>query len=177
MQKKFEVAVNLAQDFTDAEKAQARQNINALGGSDSFYTNSISHTVTSAEASAGRIRIPLTVSDVASGHFDCIEKLGVTFLRLYAAANDIADLDALTSGTPVYITVGLNGQTNNSVQMLSSILVTTKTLNILDASVNCLPAFNQNNIVTVYVTFDFTPNSIPTGVSFNFVLFWNKLLH
>lgn len=177
MQQKFEVAVNLAQDFTDAQKAQARQNINALGGSDSFHTNSISHTVTSAEANAGRIRIPLTVSDVAFGHFECIEKLGVTFLRLVATANGIADLDALTSGTPVYITIGLNGPTNNSMQMLSLILVTASTLDILDASVNCLPAFNQNNIVTIYVTFDFTPNSIPAGVSFNFVLFWNKLLH
>lgn len=177
MQQKFEVSVNLAQDFTDEQKAQARDNINALGRYDAFTTDSIAHAVTSGESSAGSLQLTITSSDVANGHWNCVEKNGVTFAAVYINVDDSSDLAQLVNATPLDIILGLNDPSNNSQDILTQLCVIPNRLDVATASVNCLGAFNQNNFTTLYVTVKFPPNAIPAGVNFKFTVVWRKILY
>lgn len=177
MQQKFEVAVNLAQDFTDEQKIQGRTNIGALGRYDAFVTNSISHSVTSGESDAGSLQIVITSSDVQSGHWDCVEKLGVTFAAVYLKVNDSSDLAQLVNATPLDIILGLNDPNANSYDILTHLCVIPNRLDVADGSVNCLGAFNQNNFTSLYVTVKFPPNAIPAGVNLKFLVIWRKILY
>lgn len=177
MQQKFEVAVNLAQDFTDAQKIQGRNNIGALGRFDAFTTNSISHAVTSGESAAGSLQLVLTSSDVSSGHWNCVEKLGITFISVFTTVDSSSDLSQLVDGTPVNISLGLNGPTANSYDMLAHLCVIPNRFDVAEADANCLGAFNQSNFTSLYVTVKFPPNAIPAGVNFKFVVLWKKVLY
>lgn len=177
MQQKFEVAVNLAQDFTDDQKIQARDNIDALGRFDSFLTNSISHTVTSGESTAGSLQVVLTSSDVQRGHWNCVEKPGITFVSFYMKVDDSSDLAQLTNATPLDIIVGLNDPNANSRDMLTHLCVIPNRLDVAEANANCLGIFNQDNFASLYVTIKFPPNAIPDGVDLSFFLQWKKILY
>jgi len=177
MQQKFEVAVNLAQDFTDTQKAQARNNIGALGRFDAFTTNTIHHEVTKAESVAGSIQLVFTGSDVSSGHWDCVEKLGITFASLFASANGSSDLSRLTDSTPLCVILGLNGPSANSYDILTHLCIVPNRLNVAEANANCLGAFNQSDFASLYVTIKFPPNAIPDGVNLGFWLQWKKILY
>jgi hypothetical protein len=177
MQQKFEVSVNLAQDFTAEQKRQGRNNIEALGRFAAFTTNSISHTVTSGESSAGSLQLVLTSSDISSGRWDCVEKLGITFVSLRVSVDGSSDLNQLTNGTPLDIGLGLNDPTANSYDMLTHLCVIPNRLAVADANANCLGAFNQDNFTSIYITIKFPSNAIPAGVNFNFTLQWKKILY
>ena len=122
MQQKFEVAVNLAQDFTDAQKAQARSNIGAaeapvqtINHDNYRSTASVSVAAVYNWVSGNILQVgrdtqepakPVTSAEQAQGYKDLVFTLGT---QLYPATSFINVV--ITKHNSADITVSPNPQT------------------------------------------------------------------
>lgn len=184
MQQKFEVAVNLAQDFTDAQKAQARANIGCANLITITTASVEQHTVTATESTNGHIELEIPLSDITfqSGHqmsiSDFLSKPGLSFIRFAIRAYDNASMDLINDGTPIGIKLAIN-DIQYSIYTVDTLHKVTYVFNTLADILfkdfdYYMPPYNSP-FVKLIIHIDFPNNAIPSGVKLEYDFDWGRI--